>query len=132
MCRTSIFYPIYSSSVSPPMRQTCTGSPYILQRHIFRANLRSRAICISPHNQSCNSSLTWCSEVVKSIHGVPESWLHWYLTNLNHYEHNLGMARRPSDPSVLVRRSSSQLEKIIILQVHEILGIGENIFLQDE
>ena len=71
-------------------------------------------------------------KVVKPLYGIPESGLHWYLTYLSHHLDTLKMVRAQCDPCVLLRRNQDDLERLILLQVDDSLGVGTPDFLEEE
>lgn len=42
-------------------------------------------------------------KVVKPLYGIPESGLHWYLTDIDHLGNNLGICRSHADSYALYR-----------------------------
>ena len=70
--------------------------------------------------------------VEKPLYGIPESGLHWYLTYLTHHLEVLHMTRSRVDPCVLYRTKNDKLEGMILLQVDDSLGMGNDEFLLEE
>lgn len=68
--------------------------------------------------------------VVKPVHGIPESGLHWYLTYMEHHMTQLGMYITTVDPCIMARRLwwKIQLERRIIFPVDDSLILGNAIF----
>lgn len=71
-------------------------------------------------------------QVVKPLYGIPESGLHWYLTYLSHHLDTLHMKRTRADPCMMIRRTDSNLDGFILLQVDDSLGFGSTQFLDEE
>lgn len=71
-------------------------------------------------------------KVVKSLYGIPESGLHWYMTNLEHHLILLGMRRSAVDPCVLYKGAGENLEGAIVLQVDDYFCFGPGKVLNDQ
>lgn len=71
-------------------------------------------------------------EGVRPLYRIPQSGLHWYLTYLSHHLETLGMIKSKVDPCVLIRRERKNLKGLVLLQVDDSLGFGDNQFLDQE
>lgn len=70
--------------------------------------------------------------VVKPLYGVPESGLHWHLTYVGHHTGTLRMSRARADPCVLLKHRDGELVGLVILQVDDSFGFGDQQFLAAE
>lgn len=70
--------------------------------------------------------------MVKPLHGIPKSVLHWYLTYLAHHLKVIYLQRARSDRCVLIREKREKINGLILLQVDDSLDRGTNGYLQDE
>lgn len=71
-------------------------------------------------------------KVVKTLYVIPESSLHWYLTNLDRHLTRLEMLRSLVDPCVIVKRNERDICGGVIIQVDDSLGTGTHESLTQE
>lgn len=71
-------------------------------------------------------------KVVRPLYCVPEIGFHWYLTDIEHHESRLSMSRTTMDTRVIVQRSTTGLDGMMILHVDENHRLGTNAFLHDD
>lgn len=71
-------------------------------------------------------------QVIKTLYGIAESGLHWYLTYLDYHTNKLGMFRTTTGPCVLVERTGNKLHGLVILKVDGSRMIRTDAFMDDE
>lgn len=71
-------------------------------------------------------------KVVKSLYGIPESGLYWYLTYMEHHILALNMIQFRVDRCLLFQRVDRLLSVMVILQVDDSLIVGTKSFLRTE
>lgn len=62
--------------------------------------------------------------VKNPLYGIPESGLHCPMNYLEHHLGKLGMARRRSDPCVLVKLRDGKLEGMVTQQLDDSMEFG--------
>lgn len=62
--------------------------------------------------------------VVKTLYGIPESGLHWYITYLEYHMGKVGMERTTVDPCMFVKRKGGTLTGLVSFQVDDSLTLG--------
>lgn len=105
-----------------------TFSRDITQAYIHSHSCLEKVLYITPPSQP-QLQPEAIFKVVHPLYGFRASGLHWYLTYSYHHEINVRAIRSSSDPYVLVGRSASILEAMVILQLDDGLGIGTEYFL---
>lgn len=103
----------------------------VKQAYIQSATQRARNVYIKALEEMC-LHVDAVLHVARSLHGIPESGLHWYLTYLDHHQRRLEMERTTMDPCVLVKRCGAEFDGIVLLQVDDSLALGTPSFLKDE
>lgn len=68
-------------------------------------------------------------QVEKTLYGIPESGLNWYLTYLSHHLETLEMSRAKADPCVIFKGSHGILDGLILLKVDVSRGFGTEKFM---
>jgi hypothetical protein len=69
--------------------------------------------------------------LLRTLYGIPESGLHWFITFHNHYTEVLQMSSSRADPCLLYKHINT-VPCGAILQVHDALGYGPDSFLEEE
>lgn len=70
--------------------------------------------------------------VVTPLYGIPQSGLQWYLTYLSHHVESLGKQRATFEPWLLFKRAHGKVKGLMIIQVDDTLGCGDDDILRDE
>lgn len=71
-------------------------------------------------------------KVIQPLYGIPESGLHWYLTNLEHHVGEFSMKQSVVDPCFLYKREMRKLIGLVAIQVDDTFGFGTKVFLYHE
>ena len=69
--------------------------------------------------------------VKRPLYGLPEAGLLWYLSYSDHHLRNLQMESSTSDRCLLYRENAN-VGDVIILQVDDSFGFGDDDFLKNE
>lgn len=73
-----------------------------------------------------------CLPVVKTLYGMPESGLHWYLTYLCHHLDRIGLRRARTYPCVLYDGKDGTLKGLVALDVEDLFGVETEELLNKE